>query len=75
MTESTTIFTRTHPPCRLAKNTQALRINPEYAQAWYNLGFTYLLTGNRTRALAAVRELRRLDPEQADRLFNMIVPR
>jgi cytochrome c-type biogenesis protein CcmH/NrfG len=54
---------------------QALRINPEDAKAWYILGLTYGVSGNRVAALDAVRELRRLDPAMADKLFNWIVPR
>jgi cytochrome c-type biogenesis protein CcmH/NrfG len=54
---------------------QVLRINPEDADAWYNLGIAYALSGNRTSALGAVRELRRLDPKRANDLFNLIVPR
>jgi cytochrome c-type biogenesis protein CcmH/NrfG len=54
---------------------QAIRINPEYAAAWGNLGYAYSLSGNRTAALEVVKELRRLDPAQADKLFNVVVPR
>jgi tetratricopeptide (TPR) repeat protein len=49
---------------------QALRIDPKHAKAWYNLGLAYNLSDNRTAALEAVKELRRLDPEEADKLFN-----
>jgi Flp pilus assembly CpaE family ATPase len=42
---------------------------------WNNLGTAYYNSANRTAALDAVRELRRLDPELADKLFNTIVPR
>jgi len=34
-----------------------------------------IICGNRAAALDAVRELRRLDPARADKLFNLIVPR
>jgi len=54
---------------------QAIRINPENADTWYVLALAYALSGNQTAALNAVRELRRLDPEHANELFNMIVPR
>ena len=54
---------------------QAIRINPEYADVWYNLGEAYAISSNRSAALEAVRELRRFDPERADRLFNLIGPR
>ena len=54
---------------------QSLRINREHSAALYMLGITYFLSGNRTAALDTVPELRRLDPEQADRLLNNIVSR
>ena len=38
---------------------------------WNNLGIAYFLSGNRTAALDAVRELQHLDPAQADKLFNL----
>jgi len=54
---------------------QGLSIDPENASAWYMLGLTYAISGNRTAALNTVRELRRLDPTLADKLFNRLVPR
>ena len=48
---------------------------PKNADAWNNLAISYAISGNRTAALDAVRELRRLDPARADNLFNFIVPR
>ncbi len=55
---------------------QALRINSENVTAWYGLGFSYVLSGNRTGAMEAVQRLRCLDPARADELFNdWIVPR
>ena len=54
---------------------QALRINPEHANAWNNLEVTYYLSGNTTAALQAVKTLRTLDPAKAAELFNLIVPR
>jgi cytochrome c-type biogenesis protein CcmH/NrfG len=53
---------------------RALRINPENADLWYNLGIIYNKSGNRSAALDVLGKLRRLDPEQADKLFNDIVP-
>jgi len=44
------------------------------AEAWFWLGHGYARSGNRTAALDAVKELRRLDPARADVLFNLIVP-
>jgi hypothetical protein len=39
------------------------------------VGFAYAVFGDRSAALNAVRELRRFDPEKADKLFDLIVPR
>jgi len=54
---------------------QSLRIDPKDASVWYILGITYAISGNKTAALDAVRQLRRLDPTMADELFDLIVPR
>jgi tetratricopeptide (TPR) repeat protein len=54
-------------------NKEALRLKPDYAEAWYNLGLAYFGLGNRSEALKAVQELRRYDPAKADKLFNLIV--
>jgi tetratricopeptide (TPR) repeat protein len=54
---------------------QALRIKPRFVLAWYGLGITSFHSDNRSAALEAIRELRRLDSKQADKLFNIIVPR
>jgi DNA-directed RNA polymerase subunit F len=40
----------------------------------YKLGKVYALIGKRKAALEAVKKLRRLDPEKADELLNLIVP-
>lgn len=54
---------------------QALRIKPDSGEIWNDIAITYALSGNRTAALQCVKELQRLDPAQADKLFNLIVPR
>ena len=51
---------------------KALPIDSEYAKAWNILGGLCAFTGNRTGALEAVQKLRTLDPERADRLFDLI---
>ena len=53
----------------------ALRINPEDVGAWQALALSYYLSGNTAAALQVVKTLRTLDPESADKLFNMIMPR
>lgn len=59
----------------IAAYRQGIRIFPDDAILWSNIGLAYLFSGNRTAALEAVKELRRLDPARADKLFNLIVPR
>ena len=54
---------------------QAVRIDPDDANAWGLLALSYERSGNRTAALEAVRQLRRVDPAEADKLFDVIVPR
>ncbi len=49
-------------------------MDPEYASAWNSLALFCALSGNRGAALDAVQELRRLDPQSADELFNLMVP-
>ncbi len=59
----------------IAAYRQALRIDPGYIKAWNNLAVAHAESGNRPAALAAIRELRRLDPAMADRLLALIGPR
>lgn len=54
---------------------QALRAEPEYTKAWYNLGIAYARSGNTSAALLVAKNLRPLDLEKSNKLFNMIVPR
>jgi Flp pilus assembly protein TadD len=54
---------------------QSLAIDPVNADAWTGLTIAYVLSGNRAAALDTVAMLQLLDPEKADKLFNMIVPR
>jgi tetratricopeptide (TPR) repeat protein len=53
---------------------QSLHIKPGYADAWNNLAIAYTLSGNRTAALEAAKELQHIDPARADKFFNWIVP-
>jgi Tfp pilus assembly protein PilF len=54
---------------------QALRIDPKHVYAWKALALTYYLSGNNTAALDAARNLRQLDPEKAEEVFNIIMRR
>lgn len=42
---------------------RAIRLRPDFYQAYYNLGLIYLQAGNRDRALAAFKETARLNPD------------
>ena len=44
---------------------QALRINPEYADAWDNLGFAYRKLNRYNDAIEAYRQALRINPEDA----------
>ncbi|MBW1991645.1 MAG: tetratricopeptide repeat protein, partial [Deltaproteobacteria bacterium] len=54
---------------------EALRLKPDLAEAWTCLALAYALSGNRTAALQALKELRRYDPGKADKLFDLIMGR
>jgi hypothetical protein len=51
---------------------QAIRIKPNYAEAHYNLGGAYLITGDKGSALEEYKILKTLDAGIADKLFKMI---
>lgn len=51
---------------------QAIRIKPDYAVAHYNLGVSYLASGDRGMALEEYKILKDLDPQRANKLFNLI---
>lgn len=52
---------------------KALRLNPNDAKAWNNLGVAYASTGRRSELAAIYDRLKRLDPTQAERFFNLIL--
>jgi tetratricopeptide (TPR) repeat protein len=51
---------------------QELLNHPERPDAWYNLGIVYFQSGNKTAARGAAKELLRIDPALADKLFKKI---
>ena len=51
---------------------QAIRIKPDFAKAHYNLGLDYLAVNDRGSALEEYKILKDLDPESANKLFNLI---
>ncbi len=54
---------------------ESLRTNSQDAMTWSGLALSYAASGNRSAALGAVQQLRPLDPVEADKVFNLIVPR
>jgi len=51
---------------------QAIRIQPDYIYAHYNLGMVFLVQGDRNSALDEYKILKDLDQDIADRLFDLI---
>jgi tetratricopeptide (TPR) repeat protein len=51
---------------------QAIRINPNDAEAHYGLGMTYYVANDISSALEEYKILKNLNPELADELFNLI---
>ena len=52
---------------------RALRIDPEFAAAWYNLGNAYAMLGQRAKVLEVYKRLKTLDPVLAEDFFNAFV--
>ncbi len=51
---------------------EAIRIDPDFAEAHYNLGVMHLRRNDRGCALEQYKILKKLDKELANKLFNMI---
>ncbi|MCK5512456.1 MAG: tetratricopeptide repeat protein, partial [Thermodesulfovibrionia bacterium] len=51
---------------------QAIRIKPDYAIAYYNLGVAYLNLNDRGSALEEFKILKELDTELANKLYKEI---
>ena len=51
---------------------QAIRIQPDYAEAHYNLGIVYLSVGNKNVAIEQYKILKNLDMDFAAKLFSFI---
>ncbi len=51
---------------------QAIRIDPDYADAHYNLGYAYVSLNDRDFALEHYKILKNLNSELANELYNMI---
>jgi tetratricopeptide (TPR) repeat protein len=53
---------------------QAIRLKPDFGRAYYNLGLAYLSLNDRDSALEQYNILKTMDPDRADKLFNVINP-
>jgi len=51
---------------------KAIRIDPDFASAHYNLGMALLQTGDKATALDQYKILKNIDKQSADQLFNKI---
>ena len=51
---------------------QAIRVDPDFAPAHYNMGIIYLNTGDKAAALEEYKILKELNPEMAEMLFKQI---
>ena len=54
--------------------TEALRIDPEYAGAYYNRGYAYYLMGRYDRSIADYSESLRLEPDDVDAYIRRGTP-
>ena len=52
---------------------KAVALQPENADAWYNLGVDYAILGERDRIREIYQTLRRLDSSRAERYFNTYI--
>ncbi|MBW6474147.1 MAG: tetratricopeptide repeat protein [Anaerolineaceae bacterium] len=53
---------------------QAIRINPEDASVWCNLGIANKISDHNSKDMVVCKRLKPLDPAQTDKLFNMVFP-
>lgn len=51
---------------------QAIRIKPDYADAYYRLGFSYLYSGQKSKALEEYNKLKNIDSKLAKKLLEQI---
>jgi S1-C subfamily serine protease len=57
----------------LAAYQEAVHLKPDFSSARYEIGRVYVRLGNRNAAMEAEKELRRYNPQEADRLLNLII--
>jgi tetratricopeptide (TPR) repeat protein len=53
---------------------RAIQLKPDFGKAYYNLGKSYLTSGNRNAALEQYNILQTLDPDWAEKLDGLINP-
>ena len=51
---------------------EAIRIDPDFVPAHYNLGYALFQKGDKSAALDEYKILKDLDQDAADKLFNLI---
>jgi len=56
----------------VAAHQEAVRLNPNYGGAHYNLGVDYLKTGDKKAATEQYEKLRTLNPNNAKALYQQI---
>ncbi len=54
---------------------QAVNIKPDYSEAHFNLGLSYIILGDRDSALAEYKILKDLDPQMAKNLYEKAIIR
>ena len=51
---------------------QAIKIKPDFGDAWRNLVGAHAVDGDRASAIEALKQLRKLDPEKAAELEKLL---
>jgi tetratricopeptide (TPR) repeat protein len=51
---------------------QAIKIKPDFAKAYFNLGITYVVLGDKDSALDQYKILEKIDKDLANKLFSKI---
>jgi tetratricopeptide (TPR) repeat protein len=52
---------------------EAIRLNPNHADAWFNPGIEYAIPGNRAKVMEVYEQLKPLDSDAASVFFNKVV--
>jgi tetratricopeptide (TPR) repeat protein len=54
----------------ISANREAIRLKPDYVDAWYDLGYCYAAQGDRSNVMKVYKKLKTLDPKGADDFFR-----